>query len=306
MSERLELINHELRNIVFGFLPKPALKETPVKGLSFSHRGDDAGAQGCSMYNHGLTFIVGGTKRSIVGSREYIYGKNHCLLVGVDVPASYCTINATRDDPFLAISVSIDRSVLSELVAQMVEPDSVANDKSDEEGALCVGEVSEDTWEAVLRLCRLIDKPQEADVLAPMIIREIYFRVLQSSLGRHLWRFNARQAVGAQISTAIRWLRENYTEPLSVKNLAEQVHMGVSTFHRHFKDVTCMTPLQYHKRLRLHEAKRLMLSENMDASTACYAVGYESPSQFNREYKRQFGNPPHRDVKAQRASGTEF
>lgn len=306
MSEHLVQINHELRNIVLGYLPRPALKETPVKGLSFSHRGDDAGAQGCSMYNHGLTFIVGGTKRSIVGDREYVYGKNNCLLVGVDVPASYCTIDATRENPFLAVSVSIDRSVLSDLVAQMPEPEGLSKDQDSDDGALCVGEVSEEAWEAVLRLCRLIQKPHEASVLAPMTIREIYFRVLQSPLGRHLWRFNARQAVGAQISTAIRWLRENYTEPLSVKNLAEQVHMGVSTFHRHFKDVTCMTPLQYHKRLRLHEAKRLMLSENMDASTACYAVGYESPSQFNREYKRQFGNPPHRDVKAQRDSGTDF
>lgn len=306
MSEYLERINHELRNIVLGYLPRPALKETPVKGLSFSHRGDDVGAQGCSMYNHGLTFIVSGTKRSIVGDREYVYGKNNCLLVGVDVPASYCTIDATRENPFLAVSVSIDRSVLSELMAQMPEPEGFSKDQDSDDGALCVGEVSEETWEAVLRLCRLVQKPKEASVLAPMTIREIYFRVLQSPLGRHLWRFNARQAVGAQISTAIRWLRENYTEPLSVKNLAEQVHMGVSTFHRHFKDVTCMTPLQYHKRLRLHEAKRLMLSENMDASTACYAVGYESPSQFNREYKRQFGNPPHRDVKAQRDSGAEF
>ena len=217
------------------------------------------------------------------------------------MPASFCTIGATHEQPFLSLAVEIDRSVLSELIMQLEEihalPDRPLNE------ALCVGQVDEDVWEAVLRLMRLLDHPVDAKVLAPMIIREIYFRVLQSPLGASLREFNAKQGASAQIAKAIAWLRENYASPLSVSELADNVHMGVSTFHRHFKEVTCMTPLQFHKRLRLHEAKRLMLSERMDATSACYAVGYESPSQFNREYKRQFGLPPYRDIKQQRQLG---
>lgn len=299
-NEKLDSINQELKTIMLKRTPELGTFQTEVPGLSLSRR-EQGNCEGASIYSSSLAFIVDGQKRSVIGDREYVYGKNNCLVVGVDVPATFCTIGATHEHPFLSISVEIDRAVLSDLIMQLEEihglPESPLNE------AFCVGQVDEDVWEAVLRLMRLLDKPVEARVLAPMIIREIYFRVLQSPLGKNLREFNAKQGASAQIAKAIAWLRENYASPLSVSELADNVHMGVSTFHRHFKEVTCMTPLQFHKRLRLHEAKRLMLTQKMDATTACYAVGYESPSQFNREYKRQFGRPPYRDIKEQRQLG---
>lgn len=296
-NEKLEKINAELKQIMLEKVHKLGTFQTTIPGLSLSRR-EQGNCEGASIYSTSLGFIVDGQKRSVIGDREYEYGKNNCLVVGVDVPASFCTIGATHDHPFLSISVEIDRAVLSELIMQLEEIHGLLEQVPNE--ALCVGEVDEKVWEAVLRLMRLLDNPVEAKVLAPMIIREIYFRVLQSPLGMSLREFNAKQGASAQIARAIAWLRENYALPLSVAQLADNVHMGVSTFHRHFKEVTCMTPLQFHKRLRLHEAKRLMLTQKMDATTACYAVGYESPSQFNREYKRQFGLPPYRDIKQQR------
>ena len=299
-NEKLDSINQELKAIMLKRTPELGTFQTEVPGLSLSRR-EQGNCEGASIYSSSLAFIVDGQKRSVIGDREYVYGKNNCLVVGVDVPATFCTIGATHEHPFLSISVEIDRAVLSDLIMQLEEIHGLPGSPLNE--ALCVGQVDEDVWEAVLRLMRLLDKPVEAKVLAPMIIREIYFRVLQSPLGASLREFNAKQGASAQIAKAIAWLRENYASPLSVSELADNVHMGVSTFHRHFKEVTCMTPLQFHKRLRLHEAKRLMLTQKMDATTACYAVGYESPSQFNREYKRQFGRPPYRDIKEQRQMG---
>lgn len=296
-KDSLEKINAELRAIMLEKVHQLGTFPTTIPGLSLSRR-EQGNCEGASIYSMSLGFIVDGQKRSVIGDKEYVYGKNNCLVVGVDVPASFCTIGSTHEHPFLSISVEIDRAVLSELILQLDEMHALPSRTSSE--ALCVGEVDEEVWEAVLRLMHLLDRPVEAKVLAPLIIREIYFRVLQSPLGLTLRDFNAKMGASAQIARAIAWLRENYASPLSVAELADNVHMGVSTFHRHFKEVTCMTPLQFHKRLRLHEAKRLMLTEKMDATTACYAVGYESPSQFNREYKRQFGRPPYRDVKQQR------
>lgn len=294
---KLEKINAELRRIMLEKVQRLGTFPTAIPGLSLSRR-EQGNCEGASIYSASLAFIVDGQKRTVIGNREYEYGRNNCLVVGVDVPAMFYTIGSTHERPFLAISVEVDRAVLSDLILQLEEIHALANRPLQE--ALSVGEVDENVWEAVLRLMRLLDQPVEAKVLAPMIVREIYFRVLQSPLGAALRDFHAKQGTSAQIAKAIAWLRENYASPLSVAQLADNVHMGVSTFHRHFKEVTCMTPLQFHKSLRLHEAKRLMLTQRMDATTACYAVGYESPSQFNREYKRQFGLPPYRDIKQQR------
>ena len=176
-NEKLDSINQELKAIMLKRTPELGTFQTEVPGLSLSRR-EQGNCEGASIYSSSLAFIVDGQKRSVIGDREYVYGKNNCLVVGVDVPATFCTIGATHEHPFLSISVEIDRAVLSDLIMQLEEihglPESPLNE------ALCVGQVDEDVWEAVLRLMRLLDKPVEAKVLAPMIIREIYFRVLQS------------------------------------------------------------------------------------------------------------------------------
>jgi len=145
-------------------------------------------------------------------------------------------------------------------------------------------------------LVELLEKPEQIPVLAPLIIREIHYRLLIGAQGERLRMINMLGTQSNQIARTITWLRDNYKEPLQVDELARKVNMATSTFHRHFRLVTTLSPLQFQKRLRLYEAQRLMLVENEDAAIAALAVGYESPTQFNREYKRQFGEPPHRHV----------
>ena len=161
---------------------------------------------------------------------------------------------------------------------------------------LSVADVDPDILHAFLRLVELLEKPEQIPILGPLIVREIHYRLLIGPQGEFLRRLNTLGTQSNQIAQAITWLRDNYREPLQVDKLAQKVNMATSTFHRHFKEVTTLSPLQFHKRLRLYEAKRLMLTESKDASSASLAVGYESPTQFNREYKRLFGEPPHRDV----------
>lgn len=161
---------------------------------------------------------------------------------------------------------------------------------------MAVAEVDPDVLDAFLRLAELNEKPEQIPVLAPMIIREIHYRLLIGPQGERLRMVNTLGTQSNQIAKSITWLRDNYREPLQVDKLARKLNMATSTFHKHFRQVTSLSPLQYQKRLRLYEAQRLMLSENEDAAVAALAVGYESPTQFNREYKRLFGEPPHRHV----------
>jgi transcriptional regulator GlxA family with amidase domain len=161
---------------------------------------------------------------------------------------------------------------------------------------MAVVEVDPDVLDAFLRLVELLDRPEQIPVLAPMIIREIHYRLLIGPQGERLRMINTLGTQSNQIARSITWLKENYREPLQVDELARKVNMATSTFHRHFRQVTTLSPLQFQKRMRLFEAQRRMLVENEDASIAALAVGYESPTQFNREYKRQFGEPPHRNV----------
>ena len=297
ISLKIEQLNTLIKNVLLAHLPKAGVLDSPtIKGLRFIRR-DENNREGASIAELSLGFVIQGQKQTIVGGKPYSYGKNHCVVIGVDVPTSYCASKATKAEPFLTVSLLLDRVLLAELIGQLPPQSESIRAGS----ALTVGEMDEALLEALWRLVQLVDRPEEAAVLAPMIIREIHFRVLMTPLGESLRRFCAQAGSSSQIARAIAWLRQNYRSSLSVSELADHVHMGVSTFHRRFKEATNMTPLQYHKLLRLHEAKRLMISENMDATTACYAVGYESPSQFSREYKREFGQPPYRDVKRQKS-----
>jgi len=211
----------------------------------------------------------------------------------VDMPSSSFITAASPERPFLAVSLLLDKVLITRLAAETPLPSSLGKDSHK---GISVASVDPDVLDAFLRLVELLGKPEQIPVLAPLIIREIHYRLLIGPQGGHLRRLNTFGTQSNQIAQAITWLRENFKKPLLVDELAQKVHMATSTFHRHFKEVTTLSPLQFHKRLRLFEAQRLMLAENENASTAGLAVGYESPTQFNREYKRLFGEPPHRDV----------
>lgn len=291
-QDRLMEKNRSLKDKLLRWLSEPGEYATPVTGFSLFRRDGNDSCENC-FYEPAIGVVVAGNKRSLIGSQEYRYGENDSLLNSVDLPGKNDILGATPDEPFLAVSLRIDRHTVGRLM--MEQPQSTAVDDEPVRG-LAVARIETDVLDAFLRLTELLDTPDQIPVLAPMIVREIHYRLLVGPRGRFLRAVNTAGSRGNRIAKAIAWLRNNYKEPLQVDELAKKVNMAPSTFHRHFKQITTLSPLQYQKRLRLYEAQRLMLVENEYASSACLAVGYESPTQFNREYKRLFGEPPSRNI----------
>ncbi|MEN6441540.1 MAG: AraC family transcriptional regulator [Syntrophobacter sp.] len=288
----LERTNILLKEKLLRWMPESGRYTTAIDGLAIFRRNEAKKAENC-IYQPLAAVLVQGCKRSIIGSEEYSYGKNHCLVVGVDLPSANYVIGASPEQPLLGLSLYLDKYLTTQLAAEIQPSTRPGNDSCK---GMAVAEVDPDVLDAFLRLAELIEKPEQIPVLAPMIIREIHYRLLIGPQGERLRMVNALGTQSNQIARTITWLKDNYKEPLQVDELARKVNMAPSTFHRHFREVTTLSPLQFQKRLRLYEAQRLMLAENEDAAVAALAVGYESPTQFNREYKRMFGEPPHRHV----------
>ena len=293
--EEWKRINDRLKEMVLRHVTEPGVSRTEIPGLSLSRRLADDVLEN-SLYTPCIGVMLQGRKKSLIGTEEYVYGEGQCLVIGVDVPSSFHVVDGTPDAPFLCLSLEVDRFQLARLALE-VPPSAPAPDPSRESlRGVSVDRVDLSVLDAFLRLAELLDRPEQIPVLAPMIVREIYYRMLTGPQGDFLRRFHTLGSQSMQIAQAVTWLRDNYRSPLQVEALARRVNMAPSTFHRHFKEVTSLSPLQFHKRLRLFEAQRLMLSERIDAASAGLAVGYESPTQFNREYKRLFGEPPHRNI----------
>lgn len=240
-----------------------------------------------------IGFVVQGKKEFLAEHGQLQYEALDAFVVGVDMPNVNRTILSSKEQPFLAVKLSMDKLLGAQLCAEMPKPNRHA---ATVHCGMAVAPASVALLEAVARLVDLLDKPEQAPVLAPMYIREIHYHTLAGPLGETMRAFCTLGSQSNQIAEAVTWLRNNFSSPVTIEDLARHAHMGVSTFHRHFKEVTRVSPLQFQKKLRLHEARRLMLTQGQDAGNASYAVGYESQTQFNREYKRLFGEPPHRDV----------
>jgi len=234
--------------------------------------------------------VAQGRKQVMLGREIYRYGPFEYLAVSVDLPTIGTVTEAAADRPYLCLKIDIDLKQLSELVL------STERAFSESAQGLFVGRLDEQTKESVLRLARLLDAPDDIPVLAPMMMREVCYRVLRSSYGNAVAQIVLKGSNLQRIASAIRRIRSDLSRPIKVKELAEIAGMSLSSFHAHFKSVTAMSPLQFQKHLRLMEARRIMLSAGADAANAAYRVGYESPSQFSREYARMFGNPPARDI----------
>ena len=296
MTRAMELAD-SLREKLVQWLPEPSRRETPVPGLALTRYDEQTSAMRC-FYTPMVALVVQGFKRSMIGDHEANYGKNHCVVVGVDMPGVFHVTEASSQAPFLSLSVRLDRRIISRLIA---EAPAIVTEKAAPPRPIVVSEASEELLEAFRRLVNLLDTPSRIAVLAPLILREIHFYLLSGSQGGCLRLFNTQGTQANTIARAVSWLRENYALPLRMEELARRVNMAPSTFNRHFRQVTSLSPLQFQKRLRLYEAERLMLQEGKEAGTAALMVGYESASQFNREYKRQFGAPPRRDVSQKRS-----
>ena len=246
------------------------------------------------VYEPCLCVVAQGSKEVLLAGESYTMGPAQFLLVSVELPVDARVAEATSKTPYLGMQLSLDPKVVGDLLAEGTE---VASTGPPERG-LAVSSMDPKLLDAVDRLIGLLDEPQDIGPLAPLILREITHRVLTGPQGLRLRQAALAGAPAYRIAQAIRWLKDHFSDVLKVESLAKQVGLSTSSFHLHFKNVTAMTPLQYQKRMRLQEARRLMLGEKLDAAEAAFRVGYESASQFSREYRRMFGAPPRQDVEA--------
>ena len=254
----------------------------------------------CVLYEPSLCVIAQGTKRILLGKEQYTYDVEHCLITAVNLPVTAQIIQASKETPYLGLMLRLDQRAIMQM---MVDGGLPAPRPQQARRGMAVAGVSQPLLDAFRRLVDLLDEPESIPVLAPLIQREILFRLLTGEQGQRLRQMAAGGTQSHQVAQAIEWLRGHYNQPLHVEDLAAHVQMSTSTFHRHFRAVTAMSPLQFQKWLRLSEARRIMLSDNLDAASAAFQVGYESHSQFNREYSRLFGAPPLRDIKSLRRLG---
>jgi AraC-like DNA-binding protein len=271
--------------------------ESVIDGLFVTRRCSPSGRLHIDQ-RPSFWLVAGGRKCLTVGDQELHYGVGDCLLVALDLPATARIIQASEAEPHLCVGVAINPARLAELIGRL--PERASATPSGMRG-VAVTPASPELLDATLRLLRLLDRPRDAAAMAPLIEQEILYRLLSGPCGARLLHIAMAEGQGQRVTRAVAWLREHFATPLRIEVLAEQVGMSESSLHHHFKAVTGMTPMQYQKQLRLYEARRLMLVEGLDVGAAGYKVGYQSPSQFSREYRRLYGLPPARDVEALRA-----
>ena len=246
-----------------------------------------------TVYRPSICVIVQGAKQVLLGEEIYRYAPPQFLAASVDLPLVGQVIEASHDLPYLCLAIDID----ARLIADLVAPAGVGiGSRGETSRGVFVGEVDGGMQETVLRLARLLETPRDIPVLAPLMLREFHFRLLSSPYGATIAQMAITGSHTHRIGQVIHRLKTQLAEPIRVEELASMANMSRSSFHQQFKAVTAMSPVQYQKRLRLTEARHLLLAESVDAASAAYRVGYQSVSQFSREYARMFGAPPIRDV----------
>lgn len=270
---------------------------TAINPLIFMRECDPTAAVS-SVSEPLLAIMVQGTKEVLLNEETYEYTVAQYLLVSVDLPLSGCVIGATPDKPYLGFKLKLDPAQLCEIIAQT----NLDKYKKESVKGWFISNADPLLIDCAIRLTKLLDTPQDIPFLAPMIIREIYYRLLTGEQCEAVRQIATAGSNMQRIAEVVKQLRINFTDPLRIEELALQANMSAASFHRHFKAVTSMSPLQYQKQLRLLAARQMMLAENADAAQAAYQVGYESTSQFSREYARMFGAPPIRDVERLRTA----
>lgn len=245
-----------------------------------------------AVYEPMINLILTGGKTMTVGARTYRYDPSTYFVMSVDLPAIGSVHPSADGKPYLAVSLTLKRPIVADLLADLPKP---AADET-ARAAFSVAPVTPGLLDAWVRLLRLMEAPDEIAALAPLYEREILFRVLQGPLGWMLRDIATPDTTVSRINHAIRWLRKNFAQPMQVEDIAEMASLSVSAFHRHFKAVTALSPLQYQKQLRLLQARACLIAGEGNVTTVAFDVGYESPNQFTREYTRQFGISPSRDL----------
>ena len=283
----------ELAGLIERSTGNDGLHATAIPALQFSRLSAPMPLPMRGVQEAALCLIVQGAKRAILADEVYEYDASRFVVASVDLPVTGQVTRASSEAPYLCLVLKLSPATIAEMVT---EAESAKTPLPPPSRGLFLQPSSVEMLDAAIRLVKLLDAPHDIPLLAPLIEREILYRVLCSPQGAMLRHIGIADSQGQRVAKAIHWLRQHYAQPLRIDHIAREVHMSASALHHHFKAVTAMSPLQYQKQLRLQEARRLMLSEVMDAASAGHRVGYESPSQFSREYSRMFGAPPVRDV----------
>ena len=295
--DRAPELRLELARKIALFIGSAENLATGIPRLSLHRRTSPTAP--CSMtYEPGITVIAQGRKRVELGRTAFVYDASRFLLTAVDLPVVSRVVEASEEMPCLALSLQLEMPMVRELLSR--EEIQVAEAPPDSPG-MATGETTVEFLSACCRLVDLLNTPGDIPFISGLIEREIIYRILRSAEGSRLRAIATSGEQSQRTAKAIAWIRANYAKPLRVEDLAEIAGMGVSTLHHHFRALTAMSPLQYQKQLRLQAARGRMLMHGLDAATAAFEVGYESASQFNREYSRFFGHPPMRDIRILRS-----
>lgn len=297
---RAEANRKELKDRFAQAIPEDG-KAQPLEDLGL-RRYSTSGDPIYGVSQPSLCVIAQGSKEIFLGESRYQYDPYHYLLATAELPITGQVLEASETEPFLGLVLTLDANLVSSV---MVEAGHAVPQNNASVRAIDVSPLSTGLLDAVTRLVRLLDKPDEAPVLAPMIKKEIIYRLLKGEQGERLRHIAVLNGQSHRIAEAVEHLRDHFDQSIQIERLAEELGMSTSSFYRHFKDFTGMSPLQFQKRIRLQEARRLMLGDELNASTAGYQVGYDDPSHFSREYKRLFGDPPMRDAEQLRDAGRE-
>ena len=299
VTTALTTLRPALASAILAHAPAVGDYPTPVPGLTLFRRDTPTPPADCWV-EPSVILVAQGAKRMWVGGDAYPYDTSRFLLTSLDVPATGEVTVASPQAPCLGLALKLDLRMVAELFAQggLTQARARPDGKS-----MGIGEATSALLSPFARLLALLEEPDAIPVLAPLVQREIHYRLLCSDQAARLRQIAAIDGQGYRIAKAIDWLKVHYTMPLRIDTLAARVQMSAPTFHHHFRQLTGMSPLQYQKWLRLNEAKRLMLNEHADVASAAFKVGYESPSQFSREYSRLFGASPSRDIAQLRQHG---
>ena len=283
----------KLVRLISAIAPHDGIYSQPIPGLNVSRysKADEDTLK--TFYSTSLLLVAQGAKRITIGQERYHFDKSRMILLPVALPVAMQLTEASPSQPYLGVRLELDPQRIGDWVLKLYPRGLPPVPKT---GGEYMTGADPGILNAVVRLLECLQHPADVELLAPLVTDEILLRVLRSPAGIRLAQTGFAESDVQRVAKVTAWLQKHFTQPVKVAELAELAHMSASSFHVHFKSVTSMSPLQYQKAPRLHEARRLMLSGPMDAATACRLVGYVSDSQFSRDYSRFFGSPPSRDI----------
>ncbi|MDQ6423416.1 AraC family transcriptional regulator [Paenibacillus sp. LHD-117] len=293
MAEDIQVQQNELANLIERHTVQDGVIQTAIPSLFFI-RYSDLTEPGYRVYKPSYCFIAQGLKEVWLAQERFEYGPADYLISSMNLPVVGQVIKASNDNPYLSLKLEVTQNQILEVLN---DSEFQITAKENVKRALFVGQIESTLLDATLRLVRLLDNPKDLPYLAPIYIKEVLYRLLHGQYGVALAQIALEGSSSFRIQEGIDQIIKNFDKPLRIEELADTANMGISTFHRVFKDVTAMSPIQFQKQIRLQEARRLLISESADAADVAFRVGYESASQFSREYARMFGSPPKADIK---------